>query len=321
MLNRTFATSAHLGLLNNYFLKLDQTSPQTTIGTFTFPTVHTPTINGGILANDDITIQGTTHSTRTSSYVLLQPNGGNVGINTSAPLTKLHVVGTGTFDGGSQSGVAVYAIGRLGINIALPQYGIDASIQGVNFGGDIGSYNTRTDLTNKAGFFSVPVYATSNSPVLLLASINTSTSSDVYFGGSSGSYTAANKLHFYTGANVNDATGVERMTIISSGYVGIGITAPTSTLHVVGKQTLDSGSLTDQAEYIRGRVGINVTTPSEALDVWGKIKGNFKGNGQEVSSIRANMVEMFKDSEVPRRTISATAPINPTFADIWIDTN
>lgn len=44
-----------------------------------------PTINGGDGANDDITIQGTSHSTRTSSYVVLQPNGGNVGIGTTSP--------------------------------------------------------------------------------------------------------------------------------------------------------------------------------------------------------------------------------------------
>ena len=73
-------------------LNIDQTTPQTTVGTFTFPIVHTPTINGGILANDDITIQGTTHSTRTTSYVILQPNGGNVGIGTTSPNNLIQVL-------------------------------------------------------------------------------------------------------------------------------------------------------------------------------------------------------------------------------------
>ena len=76
------------------YLRLDQTVAQTTVGTFTFPILHTPTINGGILANDDITIQGTTHDTRTTSYVILQPNGGNVGIGTTSPNTKLHIKNT-----------------------------------------------------------------------------------------------------------------------------------------------------------------------------------------------------------------------------------
>jgi len=52
-------------------------------------TIYTPAINGGATANDDITIQGTTDATRTTSYVILQPNGGNVGIGNSTPLVKL----------------------------------------------------------------------------------------------------------------------------------------------------------------------------------------------------------------------------------------
>lgn len=48
-------------------------------------TVQVAAINGGSAANDDFTIQGTSNSTRTSSYVILQPNGGNVGIGTSSP--------------------------------------------------------------------------------------------------------------------------------------------------------------------------------------------------------------------------------------------
>jgi len=42
-------------------------------------------INGGAAANDDLTLQGTSHATRTTSYIILQPNGGNVGIGTTLP--------------------------------------------------------------------------------------------------------------------------------------------------------------------------------------------------------------------------------------------
>jgi hypothetical protein len=51
-------------------------------------TLTTPVIaaiNGGIAANDDITIQGTTNVTRETSYVSLQPNGGSVGIGNASP--------------------------------------------------------------------------------------------------------------------------------------------------------------------------------------------------------------------------------------------
>jgi hypothetical protein len=45
-------------------------------------------INGGIAANDDITIQGTTNATRDTSYVNLQPNGGSVGVGVATPDTS-----------------------------------------------------------------------------------------------------------------------------------------------------------------------------------------------------------------------------------------
>jgi hypothetical protein len=64
------------------------------VGT-TSPTITTPTIaqiNGGTAANDDLTLQGTTNATRTTSYVLLQPNGGFTGIGTSTPALPLHLV-------------------------------------------------------------------------------------------------------------------------------------------------------------------------------------------------------------------------------------
>jgi len=52
------------------------------------------TLYGGTAANDDITIHGTSDATRTTSYVLLQPSGGNVGIGTASPATLLHVTST-----------------------------------------------------------------------------------------------------------------------------------------------------------------------------------------------------------------------------------
>jgi len=48
---------------------------------------------GGNAANDDLTLEGTSHATKTSSYVLLQPTSGNVGIGTATPGSKLSIAG------------------------------------------------------------------------------------------------------------------------------------------------------------------------------------------------------------------------------------
>lgn len=52
------------------------------------------TIYGGTAANEDLTIEGTSNATKTTSYVNLQPTGGNVGIGMTAPAYKLDVTGS-----------------------------------------------------------------------------------------------------------------------------------------------------------------------------------------------------------------------------------
>lgn len=46
-------------------------------------------LTGGTGANDDLILNGTSSSTKTSSYVILQPGGGNVGIGNVSDFTKL----------------------------------------------------------------------------------------------------------------------------------------------------------------------------------------------------------------------------------------
>ncbi len=48
-------------------------------------------INGGTNANEDVTINGTSSATKTTSYVILQPTGGLVGIGTSSPVATFNV--------------------------------------------------------------------------------------------------------------------------------------------------------------------------------------------------------------------------------------
>lgn len=61
----------------------------------TFTTqIISPLIYGSTAANGDITIEGTSSATKTTSYVNIQTTGGNVGIGTTAPAYQLHVEGT-----------------------------------------------------------------------------------------------------------------------------------------------------------------------------------------------------------------------------------
>lgn len=81
-------------------------------------------LNGGTAANEDLTLRGTSHATKTTSYVLLQDTGGNVGIGTTAPDSVLHILGTNAQTGGltfessagsSADRMAIYPIGNASI--------------------------------------------------------------------------------------------------------------------------------------------------------------------------------------------------------------
>ena len=161
----------------------------------TSPTLTTPTIaqiNGGTAANDDITIQGTTNATRTTSYVILQPNGGNVGIGTTSPLTKFDVNG----------GSALY------LN-AFNIYGVSTTGVGAVFG-KISNSNTagRTTLA----FSETPADAVSPAFIQRYGSTH-ATKPNAFEIGSSGSLELQANL-------------TTRLFIATSGEVGMGTTSP-----------------------------------------------------------------------------------------------
>lgn len=96
------------------------------------------TVDGSIAANGDLTLQGTTHATRTTSYVILQPTAGLVGISESTPIEKLHVAGNiivpnGSFYKGMMLDATPIRVFGLGADDIAYFGGIDAGVTEVRF--------------------------------------------------------------------------------------------------------------------------------------------------------------------------------------------
>ena len=83
--------------ISSYYLKLDQSTPQTTVGTFTFPSViatnylKTPKIYPSA---DSTTAIQILKADGTTSILNVDTTNGNVGIGTMAPAGRLHINGT-----------------------------------------------------------------------------------------------------------------------------------------------------------------------------------------------------------------------------------
>ena len=85
-------------------------------GAYTMDTSLTvPILNGSSAANGDITINGTSNATKTSSYVILQATGGNVGIGTTAPAAAFELASGGLYVSNYGSGVSVPGGGSIGM--------------------------------------------------------------------------------------------------------------------------------------------------------------------------------------------------------------
>jgi hypothetical protein len=108
--------NVEVGSISSSYLRLDQTDPQTTVGTFTFPKVigttdiTTPLLIGGTAVGSKLTYKSTTGvgtttgiahqwlgGTDGATVIATMLNNGNVGIGTTSPTAYLHIkAGTAT---------------------------------------------------------------------------------------------------------------------------------------------------------------------------------------------------------------------------------
>lgn len=127
--------------------------------------------------------------------------------------------------------------GNVGIG-ASPGTGASLDVYGnvLNFGSETGTKN-RGNNTVKLARLAMPPYVTANMRFALLGGATTSTANIVALGGEVGGMSAATQVDFFTAANTNTDTGTLRMTINSSGNVGIGSSAPTAKFEIFHSST------------------------------------------------------------------------------------
>jgi hypothetical protein len=222
----------------------------------------------------------------TDGDYLTVTSAGNVGMGTSVPNANLEVQKTGAVSpfmissGATLDGdyFVVTSAGNVGIGTTSPGTAFDV-VAATGNGVGLRITNVTTDATEKAAKIVGRHYTNANRDVMLIFSDSYVSQNDVIFGGGSASQNAATRLMFNTAANTNTATGTVRMTVDSSGNLGIGTITPASRLEVSGAGTsgissfMISSATTLHGDYFvvssEGSIGIGSTAPRAKLEIAG----------------------------------------------------
>ena len=215
---------------------------------------------GGTAANDDLSLEGTSNATRDTSYVIMQPNGGNVGIGTTSP--------------------ASYRLDVVSANV-LTMRARSTQAMGSTSGGGI-AFETSAQPTaanQRLGLFAWGADdGTNNYTPLVMAGF----SAEPWSGSAQGCY-----FDFETTPNGANSRS-KRMRISADGTVGIGTTtnAPigllevnqTSTTAAIPSIALKQADLSEEFFEFNGTVSAGNPIDTAALGTYyGKIRVSVNG--------------------------------------------
>ena len=218
--------------------------------------------------------------------------GSNIGIGSTAPQAKLDVEGS-----------AYFGNGNVGIGTYLPAYQLDILAPGQ------ASANAPVDVMSVQVGGPTSGTRTGYGPSIIFQDPGVSTGlmarlAAVYETVGSNNFGA---FAFYTNPGAGGLT--ERMRISNIGNVGIGSTAPQSTLDVEGSTYFGNGN-----------IGVGSSAPSQKLDVLGTVKATaFIGDGSGLTGISAGGGWSRTGTNIYPTTITDNVGINSSAPQAMLD--
>jgi hypothetical protein len=126
--------------------------------------------------------------------------------------------------------------------------------------------NTTTDNTAKVSRLVLNHYSNAELPVYLFGAASTVTDNFVAFGGGNTIGNAATQLDLFTAEDTTTPVGTSRLTIVGSGYVGIGTQTPAYPLHMASGARVTTGGVWTNASSREFKDNIETLATEEALD-------------------------------------------------------